>query len=689
MLSAGRVQMASAVVFLGALMVTPCATRGGTPPDRSRRPDRFTDHATTRVIVRLAPHTIDTPEGRSPRSGHGKPQTAWEMAPPPGLSVSFQARWEQWGVTRMSRLFAGRFGDPAAAARLGLDRTFVLEVPEGSDTAAIAADFAALKEDVEFAEVDAIGTVATGLVPDDEWFHRLYGMHNTGQTGGVVDADIDAPEAWKLHTGDLGTVTVAILDTGVTPGIEFEGRMVPGMNTDDPDSNECDGGGRDTEICCPGGGLCGLGFCRGGDRDGQECCPDGTCEPFTPDHCPHGTHVAGIVAAEGNNGVGVAGVTWGANIMPVRVMGTPSGCSGLESAATSGIIWAVDNGADIINVSLQYYYGGPTFENAVEYAYSRGVLVVSAAGNSSDAAPCVPRVVSAPARFANSMAVSATTDEDLIANCTTTGHWSSNIGDEIDVCAPGDRIYSTYPIGYAFLSGTSMAAPHVTGLAALLKSDVPGLTPSELREIIGQTVDDLGPPGWDDVYGHGRINARNALLGTGETRIVASAPQLDTIDARQPWEPDGSEPNGWQWVDLLIMGQVSDLTADDFDVTANPPCPAPFVIAVQPLEGEFNWRVVFSWEICVDAWTTIAYVGTDSSTRLGYFPGDVDGNGTRGGEDVTTLVDALGGVLEPPLPLSSTDIDRSGKLAPADILREIDLLNGAEEYSVLEDPPLP
>jgi subtilisin family serine protease len=598
----------------------------------------------------------------------------------------------------MSRLLGGRFGDASAAARLGLDRTFVLEVPEGSDTAAIAADFAALEEDVEFAEVDAIGTVATGLVPDDQQFRLQYAMHNRGQTGGVADADIDAPEAWKLHTGDLGTVTVAILDTGVTPHTnpdedEFEGRMVPGMNTDDPDTNLCDGGERNEMICCPGRGLCSLGFCRGGDHDGQECCPNGTCDPFTSDHCypTHGTHVAGIVAAEGNNGVGVAGVTWGANIMPVRVMGTPDPCRGEESAAASGIIWAVDNGADIINVSLQYYYGGPTFEDAVDYAYVRGVLVVSAAGNSS-AAPCVPRPVAAPARFANSMAVSATTDEDLIANCASTGgFWSSNIGDEIDVCAPGHSIYSTYSIGYGYLSGTSMAAPHVAGLAALLKSDVPGLTPSELREIITKTADYLGTAeeGWDREYGYGRINARNALLGTGETRIVASAPHLDAIDARQPWKPDGSDPTGWQWVDLLIMGKVSDLTADDFDVTADPPCSAPFVIAVQPLEGEFNWRVVLSWEICVDAWTTITYVGHDSSTRLGYFPGDVDGNGTRDGADVATLVDAVSGVLHPPLPLSSTDIDRSGRLAPADILREIDLLNGAEEYWVLEDPTLP
>jgi len=596
----------------------------------------------------------------------------------------------------MSRLFAGRFGDPVAAASLGLDRTFVLEFPDGSDTAAIAADFATLDEDVEFAEVDAIGTIATGdaagFIPDDEWFHRLYAMHNTGQDppGGTVDADIDAPEAWRLHTGDLGTVTIAILDTGVTPGVEFEGRMVPGMNTDDPDSNVCDGGIRDAQVCCPGGGFCGLGFCQGGDRDGQECCPDGTCDPFTADHCPHGTHVAGIAAAEGNNGVGVAGVTWGANIMPVRVMGTPSGCSGLESAAASGILWAVDNGADIINVSLQYYYGGPTFEDAVDYAFARGVLVVSAAGNNSNTAPCLPRVVAAPARFLNSMAVSATTDDDLIANCSSTGGiWTSNTGDEIDVCAPGDRIYSTYPVGYAFLSGTSMATPHVTGLAALLKSDVPGLTPSGLREIIGRTADDLGPPGWDEMYGYGRINARNALLGTGETRIVASAPNLDAIDARQPWKPDGADSTGWQWVDLLIMGDVSDLTADDFDVTVDPPGPAPFVIAVQPLDGKFNWRVVLSWEIPVDAWTTITYVGSGSSMRLGYLPGDVDGNGTRDGADVATLVDAVGGVLDPPLPLWSTDIDRSGKLAPADILREIDLLNGAEEYWVLEDASLP
>ena len=379
---------------------------------------------------------------------------------PAQLRPALQATWDKWKVGRTRRAFPRKFANPVAAAGHGLDRTYLLEVPSGTDVRAMADDLAALADHIEFAEVDPIGGVGQ-LIPNDEFFDRQWGMEM-----------IDAPEAWELHTGDLGTVTVAVVDSGVTPHPEFEDRLLPGHNTDDPAN------------------------------------PD-----WTIDECPHGTHVAGIVAARGNNTIGVAGVTWGANLLPVRVLGHPGPCSGFETAAAAGIIWAADNGADIINVSLQYCAGIQTFEDAVDYAQDSGVLVISAAGNSN--LFCSPSVV-APARFAGSMAVSATTAADVLASF-------SNFGDELDVAAPGDMIYSTW-VGdsYRYMGGTSMATPHVSGLAALLKSYAPQLTHTQVRGILTGTADDLGASGWDNLYGHGRINAYNAMDSLYEPPVPAT-----------------------------------------------------------------------------------------------------------------------------------------------------------------------
>ncbi|UCC30512.1 MAG: S8 family serine peptidase [Phycisphaerales bacterium] len=548
----------------------------------------------------------------------------------------------------MRRAYGQEFGNAEVAARYGLDRTFVIDVPAGTDTEAMAAAFAEFKDQIEYAEVDAIGGVAE-FIPNDTDFWRQYGLHNIGETGGLVDADIDAPEAWDIHTGDPGTVTVAIVDSGVNRHTEYRDRMVPGINTEDPSN------------------------------------PD-----LTTDGCSsHGTHVAGIVAAEGNNGVNVAGVTWGAKIMPVRVL---DGCVGFELAAANGVIWAVDHGADIINMSLQYPTGTATFRNAVNYAHDNGVLVVSAAGNDDF---CDPGVVCAPARFTNAMAVSATTDNDEFATVsnTTWPNWSSNYGDEIDVCAPGDAIHSTMWIsGHGDKNGTSMATPHVTGLAALIKSYVPELTHDEIRAIITATVDDLGPEGWDDHYGHGRINAYKALVAAGPTQIVASSPPDGEIDARQPSRPDGSSPAGWQWVDLTFGGEVSqiaELAIEDFAVTQEGGgAAAPPVVAVLPVEGQERVvRVILGEKISVKAWTILTHIGSGTSVHLGYLPGDVNADGTSAPADILRVIDALNGVVE--LPIWSVDVDRSGVAAPPDILRVIDLLNGAGTYEPFLNATLP
>lgn len=406
--------------------------------------------------------------------------------PPPGASDGLRAAWERWRVTAARPLYhhilssAGSAGGKPLCGRDGLDRTYVIEVPPGTDTALMVKALAELKSDIEAVEVDPIGEVAQ-VIPSDPDFALQYGLHNTGQTGGLVDADIDAPEAWALHTGEISSaiVTVAIIDTGIDAHPEFGDRMVQGINTvNGMDPND------------------------------------------TSDGCPHGTHVAGIVGAGANNDLGMVGVTWGAKIMPVRVF---QFCSGFGSDLAEGIIWAVDNGADVCNISLQFCSSGFAMREAVDYAHDNGVLVVSAAGNNNI---CGVGVIAFPAALENSMAVAATNRNDFRAGF-------SNTGPQLDIAAPGDRIWSTWRIdGYGFLNGTSQATPHVSGLAALMKSFAPEFNPLDIGTLLLVTSDDLGDAGWDDKFGYGRINAHRALIAVDPACYPSAAPVADSLGAK-------------------------------------------------------------------------------------------------------------------------------------------------------------
>ena len=394
--------------------------------------------------------------------------------PSPWLDGGFQTTKGRFGVTSMRPLYERPFSNPGLASQLGLDRVYVVEAAAGSDSVTIAQTFSQASQDVETAFADTIGGVA--LVPDDPDFDLQYAMDNTGQTaGGTVDADIDAVEAWSIHTGDPGAVTVAIVDSGVSLHVEFGPRLLAGRNTADPENPN-----------------------------------------FTIDSCPHGTHVAGIAAAEGNNGVGVAGVNWGANILPVRVL---TGCNGPVSALAAGIVWAADNGADVLNMSLQYYNltgaESANLQNAVNYAYSLGAVLVAAAGNNHLGGV---GVVAYPARLANVLGISATTNADTLGTF-------SNFGPQVDLCAPGKDIWSTW-VGnsYTYQFGTSMASPHVAGAVALMWSYEPALSRNQLVEVLLTSCDDLGAPGWDNQFGVGRLNAWRALSAI---HCVFDGPQLE------------------------------------------------------------------------------------------------------------------------------------------------------------------
>ncbi|NMD69871.1 peptidase S8 [Bacillus sp. DNRA2] len=218
---------------------------------------------------------------------------------------------------------------------------------------------------------------------------------------------------------------------------------------------------------------------------------------FPDDDNGHGTHVAGIIASETNNQEGVAGMTWYNKIMPVKAM--ESGGYGTTFDIAKGITWAVDHGADVINLSLGNYQPSELMQHAVQYAYKNNVVLIAASGNDNSTHP------SYPACYPEVLAVSAIDFDGKRASF-------SNYGDYVDVAAPGVQIPSTYfNQQYAALSGTSMASPHVAGLAGLIRSANPDLSNKEVINIIKKTAYDLGPKGNDAEFGRGLIDVRSAL----------------------------------------------------------------------------------------------------------------------------------------------------------------------------------
>ena len=476
--------------------------------------------AITLVVTAVAWASVDQRQG-PPHDANAPVRIIVKLrdrsAAPTPFSTALRTTYRSLGGGEPTAVFAQPPTNLDAAKRYGLDRTYVIEFPAGTDGHAVTAALAAFAEDIEHVELDAVGSVAQ-FIPDDPDFDQQYAMHNTGATvggtTGTADADIDAPEAWAIHTGDDGSVVIAIIDTGVIPHADFASRMVTGVNT-----------------------------------------VDGEDPTDTRDGCLHGTHVAGIAAAGGDNALGIAGVSWGAHIMPVRVF---AGCSGSAADTAEGIVWAVDNGADICNISLQFCTGTDVLRDAVNYAHDNNVLVVSAAGNAN--IDCGARsFIIFPARYENSMAISATTNRDDLASF-------SKLGAELDVAAPGDRIWSTFArrfcenagnngstcfvdahctsggtcsgfdSTYTFLSGTSMATPCVSGLAALIKSFAKSmsltLTGDELRTIIRDQADDLGEIGWDSSFGYGRVNAHSSLVALAPSCLPTPSPQPDVIVAK-------------------------------------------------------------------------------------------------------------------------------------------------------------
>ena len=301
---------------------------------------------------------------------------------------------------------------------------------------------------VVFAELNYVATAQ--VLPNDTYYPSQRGLHN-----------IDPQGAWEITQG-CASAPIAVLDTGIDYNhLDLAGRVIAGYDFINNREDAID------------------------DRG-------------------HGTQVAGIIGAATNNGLGMAAVTWQNPLMPVKVLNSSG--SGTYSGVAQGIIFAADNGAKVINMSLGGSSPSSTLESALQYAYDKGIILVAAAGNSSGS-------VMYPAAYPTVIAVGAVDDSDVLASF-------SCYGPEVSVVAPGVLVWSTRMGGslddYTRGSGTSFAAPFVAGLAGLILSIDPSLSPAEVGAIIQQGAEDLGEAGWDPYYGWGRINMTNTLALLGQ-----------------------------------------------------------------------------------------------------------------------------------------------------------------------------
>ena len=304
--------------------------------------------------------------------------------------------------------------------------------------------------------------------PNDPLFSQLYGLNNTGQTGGTPDADIDAPEGWDAAgLGSFpasGGVKIGIVDTGI-------------------DQTHADLSGKTVDCGAAFAGMVTSGACT--------------------DDNMHGTHVAGTIAAKANNATGVAGVAFNANLSICKALYTAAG-TGLTSDVSACISWIHARGAKVISMSLG---GGAstTLQQAVQRAWENGgpngSVLVAAAGNDGDS------TLNYPAAYAEVVSVAATDHNDGRASF-------SNANADVEIAAPGVDVLSTIPGGqYAKLSGTSMATPHVSGVTGVLWQLFPTDTASGIRSRLDASVNDLGAAGRDSTFGFGRVNLCKAAGG--------------------------------------------------------------------------------------------------------------------------------------------------------------------------------
>lgn len=387
-------------------------------------------------------------------------------------------------------------------------------------------------------------------VPNDALYSQMYGLDNTRQTGGTLAEDIRAQEAWDTTVGNTNVV-IAVVDTGVKlDHVDLVDNLVAGYDF--------------------------------GDND-----PDPSPDPVAG--VEHGTHVAGTVGASGGNGIGVAGVNWHSKIMPLKVATVEVNELGIEEAVLSSdailaaLEYAVDNGVKISNHSYGgYYFSGVEYE-MIEYALANDHLFIAAAGNEAvnndDDQPY--RSYPASYNLDNIISVAATDHDGVLADFSNYGAQS------VDIAAPGVDILSTYMYGtldaYERLSGTSMAAPHVAGVAGLLKSIAPWATYDMLRDAIMLGV--RHDPALEGVVSSaGHLDAAAAIehiraFWVQLDVMSGNIASLDTLPVGVTLNAGGQLPAGTYVADIVVRGGSNELVVP---VTVNiAPAPVPVIAEVE------------------------------------------------------------------------------------------------------------
>jgi serine protease len=461
--------------------------------------------------------------------------------PARALSAARQALLARAGQQHGATMRALR-ATATGADVLQLSRTMSL-----ADAQALAAEVMARDPDVEYAEPDRI--MLPLATPNDPMYTQQW--HYYEAKGGL-----NLPAAWDVSTG--AGVNVAVIDTGYRPHADLSGQILPGYDFITSATIAADGNGRDSDASDVGDSTY-AGQCGGGlpaqDQSSSW----------------HGTHVAGTIAAKTNNGVGVAGVAYGAKVLPVRVLGK---CGGYTSDIADAMIWASGgavtgapanpNAARVLNLSL----GGSgacdtTTQNAINSARSRGAVVVVAAGNSN-----VNAANANPANCAGVIAVAAVNRSGGKASY-------SNYGSNVDVAAPGGdsggAILSTWNAGlttpagdnYGYMMGTSMATPHVAGVAALMLAKNPNLTPDEVEAKLKSTARAF--PAACSGCGTGIVDAAAAVNAVTATATVP-APVQNEVESNNYL----SNANAVSVSGTVVSGSLSSTSDNDYFVVQLP-----------------------------------------------------------------------------------------------------------------------
>ena len=437
--------------------------------------------------------------------------------------------------------------------------------------------------DVAYAEPNF--KLQPAATPNDPGYKDLWGLNNTGQTGGTPDADADAPEAWDTTTGSPTTV-VGVIDEGIDvnhpdlrDNIWTNPDEIPDNGKDDDGNNYID------------------------DVNGWDFANDDKTvydpDPITGEGDEHGTHVAGTIAATGNNGIGITGVNWDAQVAALKFLGVNGGYT---SDAIEAINYAVREGMPISNNSWGGGGKSQSLQDAIARADAAGHIFVAAAGNGGtdgvgDNNDVTPHY---PSSYANSniVAVAASDDTDRLAAFSNFGASS------VDLAAPGVGILSTLPGNkYARYSGTSMATPHVAGVAALIKSENPSLDDAGIKRQILE-------------FAEKKTSLQNKVATGGRLNAGASVSQQVAFDATQPTVtavrpvPGSKTRDRTPAIGATVTDDGSELTKENIDLYVDGKAKSAFSYDAATDRLKYTMRLSYSRH-------TVKIIATDGARNTG------------------------------------------------------------------------